>query len=88
MLALRIGGKLHEVDARPSDAVTLALYAGAPIFVTPEMMETFVVHAPEALPELEAYNERARVEKGRPAPDPPTEWRSFRSLPDPRTASR
>jgi RNA polymerase sigma-70 factor, ECF subfamily len=81
VLALRIGGQLHEVDARPSDAIALALYAGAPVFVTPEMLELpTVVNAPEALPTLEAQNERARVEKGRPVEDPPMEWRSFRSI--------
>jgi len=89
VLALRVDGKLHEVDARPSDAITLALYAGAPIFLTPEMLELpFVVNAPDALPALEVQNERARIEKGRPVEDPPMEWRSFRTLPDPRTAPR
>jgi RNA polymerase sigma factor (sigma-70 family) len=88
-LTLKIGGKTHEIDARPSDAITLALYAGAPVFVTPEMLALpFVVTAPDALPALEEQNERARIEKGRPVEDPPMEWRSFRSLPDPRTAPR
>ena len=89
VLALRIGGQLHEVDARPSDAIALALYAGAPVFVTPEMLELpSVVNAPDALPTLEAQNERARVEKGRPVEDPPMEWRSFRSIPVSGTAPR
>ena len=67
----------------------MALYAGAPVFVTPEMLELpTVVHAPDAQPALEIHNERARIEKGRPVEDPPMEWRSFRSLPDPRTAPR
>lgn len=89
VLTLRIDGQPQEVDARPSDAITLALYAGAPVFVTPEMLELpVVVNAPDALPALEVQNERARVEKGRPVEDPPMEWRSFRALPDPRTAAR
>ena len=55
----------------------------------PEMLELpFVVNAPDALPALEVQNERARIEKGRPVEDPPMEWRSFRTLPDPRTAPR
>lgn len=88
VLTLRIEGQLQEVDARPSDAITLALYAGAPVFVTPEMLELpVVVNAPDVLPALEVQTERARVEKGRPVEDPPMEWRSFRSLPDPRTAA-
>jgi bifunctional DNase/RNase len=87
MLTMRIDGQLREVDARPSDAITLALYAGAPVFVTPEMLELpVVVSAPDALPGLEVQTERARVEKGRPVEEPPMEWRSFRTLPDPRRA--
>src|SRR5262245_90290 len=83
MLTMRIDGQLREVDARPSDAITLALYAGAPVFVTPEMLELpVVVSAPDALPGLEVQTERARVEKGRPVEEPPMEWRSFRTLPD------
>jgi bifunctional DNase/RNase len=89
VLTLRIDGQPQEVDARPSDAITLALYAGAPVFVTPELLELpVVVNAPDALPALEMQNERARVEKGRLVEDPPMEWRSFRMLPDPRTAAR
>jgi RNA polymerase sigma factor (sigma-70 family) len=89
VLTLRIEGQLQEVDARPSDAITLALYAGAPVFVTPEMLELpVVVNAPDVLPAVEVQTERAREEKGRPVEDPPMEWRSFRSLPDPRTAAR
>jgi bifunctional DNase/RNase len=88
VLTLRIDGQLQEADARPSDAITLALYAGAPIFVTTEMLDLpVVVNAPDALPALEVQTERARAEKGRPVEDPPMEWRSFRSLPDPRTAA-
>ena len=88
VLTLRIDGQPKEVDARPSDAITLALYAGAPILVTPEMLELpVVVNARDALPALEVQTERARVEKGRPAEDPPMEWRSFRALPDPRRAA-
>ena len=34
------GGKTHEVDARPSDAVTLSLRMKAPIFVMPQVLES------------------------------------------------
>jgi uncharacterized protein len=89
VLTLRINGQPQEIDARPSDAITLALYAGAPVFVTPEMLELpVVVNALDALPALEVQTERARIEKGRPVENPPMEWRTFRSLPDPRTAPR
>jgi hypothetical protein len=85
VLSLRIDGQPREVDARPSDAITLALYAGSPMFVTREMLELpVVVNAPDALPALEVQTERARVEKGRPVEDPPMEWRSFRTLAGPR----
>jgi RNA polymerase sigma factor (sigma-70 family) len=88
VLTLRIDGQPKEVDARPSDAITLALYARAPIFVTPEMLELpVVVDASDALPALELQSERARVDSGHPMEDPPMEWRSFRSFPDPRTAA-
>jgi bifunctional DNase/RNase len=33
------GGREHRVDARPSDAIALALRAGAPIFVTLDVLE-------------------------------------------------
>jgi hypothetical protein len=88
VLTLRIDGQPKEVDARPSDAVTLALYARAPIFVTPEMLELpIVVDASDALPALELQSERARVDSGHPVEDPPMEWRSCRSFPDLRTAA-
>lgn len=81
VLTLRIDGQPKEVDARPSDAITLALYASAPVFVAPEILELpVVVNAPDALPALEVQNERARVEKGHPVEDPPLEWRSVRTL--------
>ena len=87
VLTLQINGQPREIDARPSDAITLALCAGAPVFVTAEMLVLpVVVDAPEALPALEVQTERARVEKGLAVEDPPMEWRSFRTLPDLRTA--
>lgn len=36
---LNAGGNKFEVDARPSDAIMLALQAGAPIYVAPETLE-------------------------------------------------
>jgi bifunctional DNase/RNase len=35
---IRANGAVHEVDARPSDAITLALHADAPIFVATETL--------------------------------------------------
>ena len=36
---VKVRGRVHEVDARPSDALNLALRVKAPIFVTPELMK-------------------------------------------------
>jgi RNA polymerase sigma factor (sigma-70 family) len=53
---VRIGDRLHEVDARPSDALSLALRLKAPIFVTPEAFEQGRVrHAFEAAPTGSGY---------------------------------
>ena len=37
-LWIRAGGAVHEIDARPSDAIALALDSGAPIFVSEETL--------------------------------------------------
>ena len=39
MISVKARNRIHEVDARPSDALNLALRVKAPIFVTPELME-------------------------------------------------
>jgi bifunctional DNase/RNase len=36
-IGVRVGERVHDVDARPSDALTLALRMNAPIFVAPEL---------------------------------------------------
>jgi bifunctional DNase/RNase len=36
-IGVRVGGRVHDVDARPSDAITLALRMNAPILVAPEL---------------------------------------------------
>jgi RNA polymerase sigma factor (sigma-70 family) len=38
-IRVRVGDRSHEVDARPSDALNLALRMSAPIFVAPELFE-------------------------------------------------
>jgi len=84
-LNVRIGDRLEEVDARPSDAIALALYHDAPIFVMPEMLALpIVIDAPTAVPQLEDCTERKRVEQSQAPEVPAMEWRSFRTLPDPR----
>ena len=39
-LTLRSGGRLVEIDSRPSDAIAIALRTGAPIFVRTRLFET------------------------------------------------
>src|SRR3989449_1577730 len=38
-ISLRSGGKIHPVDARPSDAIALAVRTGAPIFAAPALLK-------------------------------------------------
>jgi RNA polymerase sigma factor (sigma-70 family) len=49
-LNVRTGGATHAVDARPSDAVALALRLGAPLFVQADVLEQQGV-TPDRLPE-------------------------------------
>jgi bifunctional DNase/RNase len=60
-LFVRIGNRIHEVDARPSDALPLAMRVGAPLFVAPEIMEAQGVK-PEAL------EEKLGKDQAQPAP--------------------
>ncbi len=46
-LVLSVRGAPLEIDARPSDAIALAVRSDAPIFVTPEVMESAGIE-PEA----------------------------------------
>jgi Domain of unknown function (DUF151) len=82
---VKMRGKVHEVDARPSDAITLALRTKAPIFVTPELLENnrTLLTSDSIVPRLEEFHRKA-LEKHRIIPIPEEvemEWRSFRSLP-------
>jgi RNA polymerase sigma factor (sigma-70 family) len=81
---INANGKISEVDARPSDAVTLALRAGAPIFVTPEAFAQagpYVLTVDREFPELEGIHQKL-IAEGRAEPDAAEmEWRSVRSLP-------
>jgi RNA polymerase sigma factor (sigma-70 family) len=83
-LWVRVRGKLHEVDARPSDALTLALRVKAPIFVTPELMEqaSHLLLNPDEIPDkLETIERKYAEEKQTAREEAEMEWRSFRSLP-------
>jgi hypothetical protein len=76
---IRANGAVHEVDARPSDAITLPLHADAPIFVTPETLTAAnSISVDRPLEQLQEQTSKAEKEGD---PDPkPMQWRSFRSL--------
>ncbi len=75
-VALHSGGQTHEVDARPSDALNLALRVGAPIFVDADVMErgksVLVADAPRALVE--------RATREGETPEEGYAWRSGREI--------
>lgn len=56
------GGALVEVDARPSDAVALALRAGVPIYAAPTVLERAETHAVDEENTLRQILERLRPE--------------------------
>lgn len=74
-------GQPYEVDARPSDALNLAVRVRVPVFLTDELLEqaSAWMHTFDEVPAaLEAGHRRFAGER----PDAPEmEWRSFRSLP-------
>jgi len=78
---IRAGGTVHEVDARPSDAIALALRADVPIFVTPETFAAAnLISADRQFEQLQEQTSQAEKD-GLSEPDQkPMEWRSFRSL--------
>lgn len=46
-MRLRFGGILKEIDARPSDALALAVVTGSPVYVAAEIMEQCAIDVPE-----------------------------------------
>jgi bifunctional DNase/RNase len=79
-----VDSRVREIDARPSDALTLALRVKAPIFVAPEVMEQageFLLTTEKVSSGLEALHRKAVEEKRIPPEEVELEYRSFRSLP-------
>jgi uncharacterized protein len=78
---IRANGAVHEIDARPSDAIALALRADAPIFVSAETLTAAnSLSVDKQFEELQEQTSKAEKE-GLSEPDPkPMEWRSYRSL--------
>ena len=52
IVSLRYGQEIREVDARPSDAIALALQMSSPIYVTQEVMEQQGVTVPTEIESL------------------------------------
>jgi bifunctional DNase/RNase len=75
-LWVRAGAHVHEVDARPSDAINLALRMRVPIFVDPVVFARASLSPESVLPEAEAQYQSI-MQTG---DDPELELRSFRSL--------
>src|SRR5439155_8050616 len=44
---IRAGNKSSEIDARPSDALALAVLLGTPVYVSAEVMEQWGIAVPE-----------------------------------------
>jgi len=56
VITLRNGNSLVEIDARPSDAIAIALRVGAPIFVNPALFEP-----QDTLPRFKEEGRQVRV---------------------------
>jgi len=77
---IRANGAVHEVDARPSDAIALALYADAPIFVAAETLAANSLSVDKQFEQLEEQTSKWEKEGlSEPAPKP-MKWCSFRSM--------
>jgi uncharacterized protein len=74
-LWVRVGGRVHEVDARPSDALSLALRVQVPIFVAVDLFE----QQSQSLEQMPATLVQ-RSQELDPSGDTEVELRSFRSL--------
>ena len=74
-VTLRTPGGAEELDARPSDALNLAVRVGAPIFVEREVMEQSGVAAADAAERLTGLEREWLA--GQDEPEPAGEWRSL-----------
>jgi bifunctional DNase/RNase len=64
-IAISIGGALHNIDSRPSDAMNLAIRMGTPIFVAEEVLDEAGLipeeNLSEVIPDEEVESERLSV---------------------------
>jgi uncharacterized protein len=80
-IRVRAGDRVQDVDARPSDALNVALRVYAPIFVAPEVFEQgFVLTVEGALTMLEEKLRRDIEEAREPPETVAMAYFSFRSL--------
>jgi hypothetical protein len=77
-LWVRVGHQVHEIDARPSDAINLALRVQAPIFVEPTVFAQASLPPDRVLPEMQA---RYQAMDNRPPEDVEMEPRSLHCFP-------
>jgi RNA polymerase sigma factor (sigma-70 family) len=71
IVSLRVGDELHEVDARPSDALNLAARVGASVVVEPAVMEEAGMPTADLFRSLDEEEARQAVEPEE------GEWRSL-----------
>jgi RNA polymerase sigma factor (sigma-70 family) len=74
-VSVRLRDGISEVDARPSDALNLAVRVGAPIFVDREIMDESGIASADAGERMDAL-EREWL-KDEDVPKDPSEWRSL-----------
>ncbi len=71
VIAIAVDGRVEELDARPSDALNLAVRLGAPIFVENAVLDESAMLSDDVAARLNAEAEKADAELA------PGEWRSL-----------
>ena len=71
VIAIAVGGRVEELDARPSDALNIAVRAAAPVFVDDGVLEESAMAAGDLSAQLDTEISEADEEL------PPGEWRSL-----------
>lgn len=62
-VTVRVGDELRDIDARPSDAIALAMRARVPIYMAEEVLEHVTRDIRSAEREMEEQEERRRVRR-------------------------
>jgi bifunctional DNase/RNase len=73
-VTVALGDDLHEIDARPSDALNLAVRAGGRVFVVADAMDAYALPSTE---ELEGRLMEGLVQAADNDVQLPGEWRSL-----------